>query len=62
MTRRLIAPLVALALSVLVTPLTVEAQAPGTVYRIGYLGTTRPPAHQWEALLDGLRERGYREG
>ena len=39
-----------------------DAQPPGKVYRIGYLGTNPPPAHQWDALLDGLRERGYIEG
>jgi putative tryptophan/tyrosine transport system substrate-binding protein len=62
MTRRTIGLLITLALSVLGAPLAAEAQPRGQVYRIGYLGTTPPPAHQWEALLDGLRERGYREG
>lgn len=38
------------------------AQPPGKVYRIGYLAAIPPPAHLWEALLDGLRERGYIEG
>ena len=42
--------------------LAAAAQPPGKVYRIGYLATIPPPAHLWEALLDGLRERGYREG
>jgi len=51
-----------LALGILVAPLAAEAQPPGKVYRIGYLGTTPPPAHVWDALLDGLRERGYSEG
>jgi putative tryptophan/tyrosine transport system substrate-binding protein len=50
-----------LALSLLAAP-RAEAQPPGKVYRIGYLATVPPPAHLWEALLDGLRERGYREG
>src|SRR5262249_25477760 len=54
--------LVTLALGVLGMPLTVEAQPPGKVYRIGYLAAVPPPAHLWEALLDGLRERGYSEG
>src|SRR3989454_2511704 len=54
--------IVTLLLSLLVAPLAAEAQPPGQVYRIGYLGTDPPPAHLWEALLDGLRERGYREG
>jgi hypothetical protein len=48
--------------SLLAVPLAAPAPLPGQVYRIGYLGTTPPPAHQWEALLDGLRERGYHEG
>jgi putative ABC transport system substrate-binding protein len=34
----------------------------GKVYRIGYLGVNPTATHSWEALLDGLRERGYREG
>ena len=51
-----------LALGILVAPLAAEAQPPGKVYRIGYLATIPPPAHLWDALLDGLRERGYSEG
>jgi len=51
-----------LALGILVAPLAAEAQPSGKVYRIGYLGTTPPPARMWDALLDGLREYGYREG
>jgi putative ABC transport system substrate-binding protein len=62
MTHRRIGPLVTLALGLLMAPLLVEAPPAGKVYRIGYLATTAPPAHLWEALLDGLRERGYREG
>jgi ABC-type uncharacterized transport system substrate-binding protein len=54
--------LVTLALGFLVAPLAAEAQPPDKVYRIGYLDTTPMPAHLWEALLDGLRERGYSEG
>jgi putative tryptophan/tyrosine transport system substrate-binding protein len=61
MTRRTIRLLLTLALGLLVAPL-VAAPPPGRVYRIGYLGTTPPPPHLWEPLLDGLRERGYREG
>jgi putative tryptophan/tyrosine transport system substrate-binding protein len=53
--------LVMLALGLLVAPLGAEAPL-GKVYRIGYLATTHPPVHLWEALLDGLRERGYRDG
>jgi putative ABC transport system substrate-binding protein len=43
-------------------PLAVVAQPPGKVYRIGYLAPAPPSARVWDALLDGLRERGYREG
>ena len=49
-------------LALLVAPLPATVQPPGKVYRIGYLATIPPPAHLWEALLDGLRERGYSEG
>src|SRR6059036_3326816 len=51
-----------LTLSLLAAPRAAEAQPLGKVYRIGYLATIPPPAHLWEALLDGLRERGYSEG
>src|SRR5438093_5540973 len=51
-----------LTLSLLAAPLAAEAQPLGKVYRIGYLATIPPPAHLWEALLDGLRERGHSEG
>jgi putative tryptophan/tyrosine transport system substrate-binding protein len=51
-----------LALGILAAPLAAEPQPPVKVYRIGYLGTTPPAAHLWDALLDGLRERGYRDG
>src|SRR5262245_63717172 len=54
--------IVTLCLSLLIAPLTAAAQSPGTVYRIGVLSTESPLAHLWEALLDGLRERGYSEG
>src|SRR5215510_8244200 len=46
----------------LVAPLAAETQPPGKVYRLGFLDTTPPPTPRWDALLDGLRERGYREG
>ena len=39
-----------------------EAQQPKKVYRIGLLSTDPLPAQSWNALLDGLRERGYIEG
>ena len=54
--------IVTLLVSLLAVPLAAAAQPPGKVYRIGYLATTPPPAHLWDALLDGLRERGYSEG
>jgi ABC-type uncharacterized transport system substrate-binding protein len=53
--------IVTLTLS-LAVPLAAAAQPPGKVYRIGYLGTNPAPADWWDALLDGLRERGYSEG
>ncbi len=62
MTCRTLGLLVILALALLVAPLAAEAQPVGKVYRIGFLSTDPPLAHLWEALLDGLRERGYREG
>jgi putative tryptophan/tyrosine transport system substrate-binding protein len=54
--------IITLLLSLLAVPLAAAAQPPGKVYRIGYLAPTPPPARVWEALLDGLRERGYHEG
>ena len=52
--------------ALLASPLRVEAQQTGKVYRIGYLGTTplTTPAQLriWEALLQGLRELGWVEG
>ena len=54
--------IITLLLSLLAVPLAVVAQPPGKVYRIGFLATNPPPARMWDALLDGLRERGYREG
>jgi len=54
--------IVTLLLSLLAVPLAAAAQPLGQVSRIGFLSTTPPPAQRWEALLDGLRERGYREG
>jgi len=54
--------IVTLLVNLLAVPLAAAAQPPGKVYRIGYLSTNPPPAHLWETLLDGLRERGYSEG
>jgi hypothetical protein len=59
---RMIGLLITLTLGLLMAPLAADAQPPGQVYRIGFLSTNPPLAHLWEALLDGLRERGYREG
>jgi putative ABC transport system substrate-binding protein len=51
----------------LLTPaMTVEAQQPANVFRIGILGTYPPTtpefAHLWEAFVQGLRDLGYIEG
>ena len=54
--------IIMLTLSLLAAPLAADAPPPGKVYRIGYLAAIPPPAHLWDALLDGLRERGYSEG
>ena len=62
MRRSAIALIIPLALGLLVAPLATEAQQAGKVYRIGFLSTNPPPVHVWEALMDGLRERGYSEG
>jgi putative tryptophan/tyrosine transport system substrate-binding protein len=62
MGRSMVRCIVTFTLSLFVLSLTADAQPPGQVYRIGYLGTDPPPAHRWEAFLDGLRERGYIEG
>jgi putative ABC transport system substrate-binding protein len=53
--------IVTLLLSLLAMPLAAAAP-PGKIYRIGFLSTNPPLARVWEALLDGLRERGYHEG
>ena len=59
--------LIGTSAGLLATPLAVEAQQAGKVYRIGYLGNTRPvtypdPSRTWMAFLQGLRERGWVEG
>jgi len=51
-----------LVFGILVTPLAAAAPPAGKVYRIGFLSTNPLPAPVWDALLDGLRERGYSEG
>ena len=59
---------VILAFGLLAAPLPSDGQEPAKVYRIGYLGSVRPTpaspgqARNWEALVGGLRERGYVEG
>ena len=53
---------VTLVLLTVWAPLVAEAQPPDQVYRIGFLVDGSPTRPLWEALLDGLRERGYREG
>jgi putative ABC transport system substrate-binding protein len=53
------------ALSMLMTPLTAEAQPPTKVPRIGWLhpGLSRPaPYPSLEAFRQGLRARGHVEG
>jgi putative ABC transport system substrate-binding protein len=39
-----------------------EAQQASKAYLIGFLSTNPPETDAWDALLDGLRERGYIEG
>jgi putative ABC transport system substrate-binding protein len=48
----------------LAAPLAAEAQQPGKVHRIGYLGVTTASsyARHVEALRLGLRDLGYVEG
>jgi len=59
---RLIGLAVILALSVVLAPLTDEAQPAGKVYRIGFLRAGQPPKTFVEAFQQGLRARGYIEG
>ena len=66
--------IVVVALGVLVIPLAAAAQQPAKVYRIGYLSSsalghqTNPQqcpikgTPNWQALVGGLRERGYVQG
>ncbi len=66
--------IVTFALALLAAPLVVEAQQPGKVYRIGYLGLEQPPTRAtsqgcpvtgdpyWQAFVEGLREHGYVHG
>ena len=60
---RLIGLAVALAVSLTLAPLAAEAQQPGKVPRIGYLGLNRAAYPDLvEAFLQGLRDLGYVEG
>jgi putative ABC transport system substrate-binding protein len=56
--------LITFALGILVTPLAVEAQQVGKVYRLGYLypGPSSPPTLGLLRLRQNLREMGYVEG
>jgi putative tryptophan/tyrosine transport system substrate-binding protein len=65
MTRRTLALLLILALTLLLAPLAAEAQPATQVYRIGRLGSGNPPVEpnpSMEAFRQGLRELGYVEG
>ncbi len=66
---------VILSLGLLAAPVLSDAQQPAKVYRIGYLGVSAPapndttPQHcpikgnpNWQAFMEGLRERGYIPG
>ena len=54
----------AVVLITLGAPLAADAQPPGKVYRIGYLGTgsRSAPTHPVDAFVRALRELGYVEG
>ena len=60
---RTIGLIVILALGLLAGPLPVEAEKPGKVYRIGYVGSSpsRRAAYLHDAFRQGLRELGYIE-
>ncbi len=66
---------VALAFALLLTSVLAHSQQPAKVYRLGFLGSSAPaPTDQtpqgcpiqggrnWQAFLEGLRERGYLPG
>ena len=59
---RLIGLAVVLALSVVLAPLTDEAQPVGKGYRIGFLSAGPPPGEFVEAFQQGLGARGYIDG
>src|SRR5262245_45552836 len=53
-----------LSLTVLISAWGAEAQPPGKVWRIGYLGNVAPPPSDpvVDAFRAGMREHGYVEG
>jgi putative ABC transport system substrate-binding protein len=51
-----------LALAVLVAPLSVNAQPPGKVFRVGVLPPLSPGAPTFQAFKQRLQELGYVEG
>ena len=56
---------IAAALVLFSTPLAVEAQQPGKVYRVGVLtnkASDPADARLWQAFRSGLRERDWIEG
>jgi putative ABC transport system substrate-binding protein len=67
---------VLVALGILAFPMPAAGQAPAKVYRIGYLSFAGPPPPaertpqgcatkgrpNWQAMVEGLRERGYEQG
>jgi putative tryptophan/tyrosine transport system substrate-binding protein len=59
---RLIGLAIVLALSVVLAPLTDEAQPVGKGYRIGFLSAGPPPGEFVEAFQQGLGARGYIDG
>jgi putative ABC transport system substrate-binding protein len=60
MWRHTVGLIVMLTLGVLVVPLATDAQRPGKIPRIGFLGDT--PGPHAEALRQGLHDVGYMEG
>jgi len=59
---RIIGVVSTLAFALLAGPLPSDAQEPGKVYRIGYLGARSADSVAETALREGLRELGYVEG
>ena len=56
--------IVTLAFGIISPALPAEAQPPGRIFRIGYLGSSSPSAvsHNIDAFRQGLRDLGYVEG